>query len=172
MQSDLILVAYASRTGYTAGVANAIGQTLAEGGTAVEILEMKDVKDLSQYKAIVAGSPINGAKWLPEAMEFLKIHQAELAGKPFATFTVCMTLAMKRADRYHKFVSDMLKPLRAIVKPVSEGFFAGGLDISKIPSRGDRIKFRLSVILGFWKEGDHRNWIEISAWASTLKNVL
>lgn len=172
MQSDPILVTYASRTGFTSGVANTVGKTLAEGGAAVEVLDIKDVKDLSKYRAIVAGSAIQGGKWLPEAMQFIKKYQAVIAGKPFATFTVCMTLAMKRAEKYRPFVSDMVKPIRALVKPVSEGFFAGGLDISRIPSAGGRFKFRLSVLIGIWKEGDHRNWNEIDVWASNLKNIL
>ena len=33
-------------------------------------------------------------------------------------------------------------PVHALVKPASEGLFAGALDISKIPSFGDRLKFR------------------------------
>jgi hypothetical protein len=40
----------------------------------------------------------------------------------------------------------------------SEGLFAGALDIRKIPSFGDRLKFRISVLLGVWSEGDHRDW--------------
>jgi hypothetical protein len=41
---------------------------------------------------------------------------------------------------------------------LKEGLFAGALDISKIPSFSDRLKFRISFIFGVWKEGDHRNW--------------
>jgi hypothetical protein len=55
-----ILVAYASRTGSTAGVAEAIGQILAESGAPVEVGHMQDVKDLAPYRAVVAGSAIQG----------------------------------------------------------------------------------------------------------------
>jgi hypothetical protein len=65
-------------------------------------------------------------------------------------------------------VADWLAPVRALVRPLSEGLFAGALDISNVPSFRDRLKFRLSVALGVWSEGDHRDWNVIRAWASDL----
>jgi menaquinone-dependent protoporphyrinogen oxidase len=166
------LVTYASNTGWTVGVAQAIGKTLAENGAKVDVLPMRDVKDLSPYDAIVAGSAVNGGAWLPEALQFVCRHQAELKRKPFAAFLVCMSLTMKNGERYRNHVSSWLDPVRALVKPVSEGLFAGGLDIRKIPSFGDRLKFRLSVLFRVWKEGDHRDWNAIRQWAKELEPLL
>lgn len=165
--SNAILVAYASRTGSTIGVAEAIGKTLAESGAEVEVRPMKDVKDISPYRAVVAGSAINSGQWLPEAMQFMQTHRTALAQKPFAAFLVCMTMSMKN-EQYRQGVADWMKPIRALVKPLSEGYFAGALDISKVLSLADRLKFRLSVTLGFWSEGDHRDWNAIRAWADAL----
>jgi menaquinone-dependent protoporphyrinogen oxidase len=170
--SNKILVTYASRNGSTAGVAEAIGKTLAESGAQVDVLPMKDVKDLSPYHTVVAGSAIRGKKWLPEAMQFMYTHQAELTRKPFAAFLVCMTLAMPNADKYRQGVRDWLEPVRTLVRPSSEGLFAGALDIRKIESFSDRLKFRISVILGVWSEGDHRDWNTIRAWADSLRPLL
>ncbi len=166
------LVTYASNTGWTVGVAEAIVKTLAENGAKVDVLPMRDVKDLSPYDAVVAGSAVNGGAWLPEAMQFIRAHQAELKRKPFAAFLVCMTLTMKNGEQYRSHVSSWLDPVRALVRPVSEGLFAGGLDIRKIPSFSDRLKFRLSVLFGAWKEGDHRDWDAIRKWAVELKPLL
>jgi hypothetical protein len=63
-------------------------------------------------------------------------------------------------------------PVKRLAKPVSEGLFAGALDIRKIPSLSDRLKFRLSVQLGVWNEGDHRDWQAIHAWAKNLYPLL
>ena len=165
--SKKILVTYASQSGSTGGVAEAIGKTLAESGAQVEVLPMVEVKDVSPYRAVVAGSAIHGGQWLPEAMQFVQRNQAELAHKPFAAFLVCMTLSM-RNGQYREHVATWLDPVRALVRPVSEGLFAGTLDLAKIPSLSDRLKFRLSVLMGFWKEGDHRDWNAIRTWASGL----
>ncbi|MFN8376811.1 MAG: flavodoxin domain-containing protein [Anaerolineae bacterium] len=169
--SDTILVTYASRAGSTIGVAEAIAKTLTESGLVVEVRPMQEVKDLSAYRAVVAGSAVQDRQWLPEAMQFMRANQAALAQKPFAAFMVCMTMTMKN-ETYRQAVKDWLQPVRALVKPVSEGFFAGVLDISKIPSFADRLKFRISVALGVWSEGDHRDWNAIRAWAVQLKPLL
>jgi menaquinone-dependent protoporphyrinogen oxidase len=167
-----ILVTYASRTGWTPGVADAIGKTLAQNGAQVDVMPMRDVKDLCAYDAVVAGSAIRSKAWLPEAIEFVRAHQNELKGKPFAPFLVCMTLAMPGGEIYRAHISTWLDPIRALVTPTSVGVFAGGLDIQKIESFGDRLMFRLSVLFGVWKEGDHRNWDAIRAWSTQLQPLL
>jgi menaquinone-dependent protoporphyrinogen oxidase len=82
--SHKILVTYATRSGSTAGVAQAIAETLAESGVQVDIRPMQDVTDLAPYRAVVAGSAIQDGAWLPEAMQFIRAHRAQLAQKPFA----------------------------------------------------------------------------------------
>ena len=163
-----ILVTYASRAGSTAGVAEAIGKTLIENGAQVDVHPMQDVKDLTPYSAVVAGSAIQRQGWLPEAMGFIHTHQAALNQKPFAMFSVCMTLAMRDGEKYRPQVLEWLAPVRQLVQPVSEGLFAGVLDLHRIPSISDRLKFRLSVATGVWSEGDHRDWDAIRAWAKGL----
>jgi menaquinone-dependent protoporphyrinogen oxidase len=87
---------------------------------------MKEVKDLAPYRAVVAGSAIQGGQWLPEAMQFLQTHRAALSQKPFAAFLVCMTLAMPNGDQYRRGVAEWLGPVRALVRPASEGLSPKG----------------------------------------------
>jgi menaquinone-dependent protoporphyrinogen oxidase len=164
-----ILVTYASRTGTTAGVANEIAKTLSEMDNQVDVIPMKDVLDLSTYSAVVVGSAIQAAQWLPEAVQFIQNHQSTLKNMPIAMFSVCMTLAMPNGEKYRQAVADWVQPIRGLVNPVSEGIFAGALDVSKVPTLSDRIKFKMSVVLGVWKEGDHRDWNAIRTWAVQLQ---
>ncbi len=167
--SNPILVTYATRCGSTAGIAEAIGKTLVERGAQVEVMPMQQVSDLSAYAAVVAGSAIQNKQWLPEAMQFMQTHRAALSQKPFAAFLACITLALKNEQwRKQAGVETWLTPVRALVTPVSEGYFAGVLDLSKIPSFWDRLSFRISVMTGVWAEGDHRDWQAIRAWANDL----
>ncbi len=170
--TNKILVTYATCTGSTVGVAEAIEKSLSEDGAQVDVLPMSAVKELGCYQAVVAGSAIQSNRWLPEAVQFVQTHQAELTQKPFAAFLVCMTLAMRNGESYRPFVAEYMAPVRALVQPLSQGLFAGALDIRKVPAAADRFKFRLSVLLGVWKEGDHRDWQAIRAWAESLRPQL
>lgn len=167
-----ILVTYASRAGATTGVAEAIGQSLTDSGLDVDVRPMQEVHDLSSYSAVVAGSAIQGGAWLPEAVQFLQKNRAALNQKRCAVFLVCMTLAMPSGENYRQQVSAWMAPVRALVRPVSEGLFAGAFDLSKVPSFADRLKFRVSILSGVWPTGDHRDWQAIDAWAASLPPLL
>jgi len=170
--NEKILVTYASRTGTTAAVAQAIGKTLVESGAEVDVLSMQDVKDLSTYRAVVAGSAIRAAKWLPEAAAFIQAHQAVLVQKPFAMFTVCITLAMSNTEQYRSAVTGWTESVREYVRPVSQGLFPGVLDFSKLPFNFDTLKLRLTVALGIFPRDDRRDWDAIRTWASSLPPLL
>lgn len=170
--SNRILVAYASRAGSTAEVAAAIGKTLADGGMPVDVRPMKEVQDLSPYRAVVAGSAIQGGKWLPEALDFVRGHRAELSTMPFAAFLVCITLGMKDG-KYRDGVAKWLDPVRSMVRPASEGLFAGKLDLSKMPMSLDALMFRAAVTFGALPPaGDYRDWDVIRAWSMDLKRIM
>ena len=163
-----ILVTFASRTGSTAEVAETVRNILTAQGAECDLLPVQSVHTLDPYTAVVAGSAIQNRQWLPEALDFIRNHQTSLIQKPFAMFSLCMTLAMRDGEKYRPQVSEWLNPVRRIVPPISEGLFAGILVISKIPNFSDRLKFRLSVAFGVWSEGDHRDWEAINSWANDL----
>ncbi len=167
-----VLVTYATGSGSTTGVAEAVGRALTQAGAAVQVRPVPAVRDLSLYRAVVVGGAVQRGQWLPEAMQFVRKHQAALSRMPFAAFLVCITLAMPGAERYRPMVAGYLEPVRQLVRPVSEGLFAGVLDLGKVPSAADRLKFRLSVALGVWKEGDHRDWGAIHRWGTSLEPLL
>ena len=110
--NEKILVTYASRTGSTAEIAEAICNTLREDKVHVDILPMADVKNLSSYHAVIIGSAIRKSRWLPEAMQFVETHRAMLARTRIATFTVCITLAMSNAEQYQRAVREWIVPVR------------------------------------------------------------
>jgi menaquinone-dependent protoporphyrinogen oxidase len=169
-----ILVTYASRTGTTAETAEVISKILKESGTEVDVLPMQAVNDVSPYQAVIAGSAIRAARWLPEAMHFIRTHQATLRHKPFAMYTVCITLAMPaaRSEEYRNGVMTWTAPVRAIVQPLSEGLFAGMIDFGKLPFNWETLKLRATVALGIFPRGDRRDWNAVHDWAESLKPIL
>jgi menaquinone-dependent protoporphyrinogen oxidase len=169
--SNRILVAYASKAGSTVGVAEAIGQTLAAHGTRVDVRQAKTVTDLQPYEAVVVGSAIRGARWLPEVMQFMEGHQAALARRPFAAFLVCITLAMPGAEKLRDGVATWMAPVRALARPVSQGLFAGVLDYSKLPLV-DSLRMRTLSTVMRTPEGDYRDWNAIRSWSHDLAGML
>lgn len=166
-----ILVSYASRSGSTVEIAEAIGENLTKRGLAVDVRPMVEVTAVAPYQAVVAGSAVRQERWLPEAIHFLEMHQRDLSQKPVATFLVCMALATKNPTRYQnglRAASAWMAPVRQLVNPVSEGYFAGVLDLKKIEELRFRIALGAMVRLGLFSEGDHRDWDAIGKWANAL----
>lgn len=170
--NEQILITYASRTGTTAEFAQVICETLRQAGLNVKILPLDDVKDLSGYSAVIVGSPIRKSEWLPEARRFIQTHRTELTRKRVATFTVCITLAMSNTEQYQRAVKEWIAPLRAEVRPVSEGLFAGKLDFSKLPWSWDTLMLRATVALGIFPKEDRRDRNAVRVWAASLPQLL
>lgn len=159
--SGRVLVGYATRTGSTVGVAEAIGETLAKRGFAVDVKPLREHPRVEGYDAVVLGSAINGAAWLPEAMSFVQSNQASLSKLPFAAFCVHSMNGGADEKQTTKRLAYLDK-VRAVVKPVDEGFFLG-----KGPDRKDTSLIALWAFKAFGGsgEGDMRDWDKIRSWA-------
>ena len=165
--ADRILVAYASTAGSTREVAQAIGKVLAEGGAFVDVLSVKEVKDVARYRAVVVGAAIHMSKWLPEASKFVKAQREVLNRVPVAYFCVCITLK-DDTEENRCTVAAWMEPLSEYVKPVSTGMFAGRMAYNNL-SFLQRLVVRNLVKL---PQGDYRQWEVIRAWALKIAPLL
>lgn len=161
-----ILIAYASKTGSTAGVADRLGQTLSQSGLTVDVRPVNEVSDLAPYGAVVLGSAIRAGSLLPEMTGFMEANQAALQALPTAVFICCMTLAEDTPEN-RKTVDAYLDPVRGLIQPAATATFAGAMDYNKLS-----FAFRMIVKALKTPEGDYRNWPEITAWADNLPEVL
>ena len=91
-----VLVAYASKAGSTAEVADAIGKRLADTGLAVDVRRARNARSVDGYASVIVGSPIRAGQWLSEALWFVEAHKGALAMRKTAFFTMCMTLQQAR----------------------------------------------------------------------------
>jgi len=159
-----ILIAYASRAGSTAEVADAIGQVLRGNGIPAEVLPAGHVADVSTYRAAILGSAVRMGKWLPEAVRLVERNQAALAGMPTAIFTVCLTM-QKDTPENRRVVEGYLQPVLQKVRPSSIGLFGGKMDYSRLGFIDRLIVSKMKKI----PEGDHRDWKAIRAWAGGFR---
>jgi menaquinone-dependent protoporphyrinogen oxidase len=158
-----VFVGYATRTGSTVGVASAIGETLGGRGFAVDVKPMKSGPSLDGYDAVVLGSAVNGGRWLPEAVEFVKANQATLSHVPVAVFCVhIMNLGNDEQSRKNRLA--YLDAVRPLVSPLEEAFFAGLGSDPNDRSFGAWVFRTLKV----GPEGDCRDWNLIRGWARTV----
>ena len=162
MEDAKVLVAYASKYGSTAEVAERIGDTLQEAGLQVDVRSVQDVKDLSPYRAVVVGGGIYAGKWHSGAVKFVNQRRNELKAIPVACFAVASTLKDDTPENRAK-VEAALASVRELVTPVSVGLFAGALDPKKCP-----FFVRLMLKLMKAETEDFRNWEQISTWAKEL----
>lgn len=166
-----ILVTYASQGGSTAGVAAAIGQTLASTGAEVVVLPVKEVTNLDSYQAIVIGSAVHSGKWMPEVLTFIQQHQNTLQRIPSAAFQVCLMLAANN-EQYKTFVPDWLTPVRSQIRPVAEGSFAGALWPDQYSKLTEKLGLRIFLATIKLKPGDYRDWNKIQKWSEEVSYLL
>lgn len=161
-----ILVAYASRDGSTAEIAEVIAHVLRGTGAAVDVASVKEAGSLDGYDAVVLGSAVHAWRVLPEAVQFAERHRQALAGLPVAYFVGCDR--MREDTPHHRDVSQAaLDALRKIREPRSIGLFAGKRDLHNPHPLFRWLLARVGII-----EGDWRNWPAIRAWAAALPQQL
>ncbi len=69
---DRVLVAYGTKHGATAEIAQAIGRTLRAAGLEVDTLSARRVRSLEPYRAVVLGSAVYAGRWRRDALRTLR----------------------------------------------------------------------------------------------------
>ena len=157
-----ILVAYATRNGSTAEIAQAIGKELTNAGITVDVAEIKTVSTLAGYNAVVIGGPLYMGSVEGAVGKFVGNYHEQLLKLPVAAFVV--GLAPKNPDPGAvEAAMAALKKSLGTVTPVSSVLFAGKLDPA-------RVNFVMRKFLEMAKipAGDFRDWDAITAWAQEL----
>jgi menaquinone-dependent protoporphyrinogen oxidase len=82
-----VLVAFASKLGSTAEIAEVIAETLRAHGNHASAHPVREVKGLEGWDAVVLGSAIYAAHWQRDARRFTGRFHAELAERPLWLFS-------------------------------------------------------------------------------------
>jgi menaquinone-dependent protoporphyrinogen oxidase len=77
-----VLVAYGSKRGGTAEIAEAIAAAMRERGLEVDCRHAAEVSDVGAYDAVIAGGALYMFRWVREARRFVARHAHALRGRP------------------------------------------------------------------------------------------
>ncbi|HEY9332779.1 MAG TPA: flavodoxin domain-containing protein, partial [Kribbella sp.] len=159
LMSKNVLVAYASKSGATAGIAEAIGAELRAHGHDVDVLDVNRVQDLARYDVVVLGSAIYLRRWRKDAVRFLRHHVDALRERQVWLFHSGPVGPDKDQDQ------DMPPAVRHLAHEIGATpavTFAGRLE-------PDTAKGFLARRLATGDlTGDSRDWDKIRAWAADI----
>jgi len=157
-----ILIATASRYGSTEEIAERIATVFRDGSAETEVRPAYEVEDLSEYDAVVLGTPLYNGKPLAGAIGFAKRLPVDLSEMPTAFFVVGLGLAHPT----EKIIRKVVKATKDIIThlhPKDVGLFAGSLDYANV-NWFVRLVMKLMKI----PEGDFRKWDVIERWAQDV----
>lgn len=187
-----ILITYATLSGTTVEVAQAISEEIKKTGLQVEVLPLEKVTSLDGYDGVVLGGPMVMG-WHRSALSFLNKHRRQLSRIPFAIFVMAMSLTRSAEksiggvplcidenlpklpvkeghltirERYAN-VTNYTRPIlnaAGPAKPLSIAFFGGRLDYGRLAWWA--VMFVMLIIQA--PAGDKRNWPAIRAWAAAI----
>lgn len=161
-----VLVAYASKRGSTAEIAEAVAAALAESGLEVDCDEAAGVKSLEPYDAVVLGSAVYIKRWRGDSRRFLRRHRRALAKLPFWVFS-SGPVGDPAEDR-----PEWTEPPKIVAAAERLGARGHVVFGGRLPA-DPKGKIERAMVIGVPAEfRDRRDWDEIRAWAKTVAREL
>lgn len=77
-----VLIAYGSKRGGTAGLAEMIGDELTAAGLKTVVKPAREVRSLEGFDSVVIAGALYAARWHRDARQFARRHATELRGRP------------------------------------------------------------------------------------------
>jgi menaquinone-dependent protoporphyrinogen oxidase len=163
-----VLVAYGTKHGATAEIAERIGKVLREAGHEVDLASAGNAGDVTRYEAVVLGSGVYAGAWRKEAVSFLSSQQEALTGRPVWIFSSGPTgegdpVALTKGWRF----PDAIKSIVDRIQPRDTALFHGAI-LPETLNLGEKIIVRMVKA----PTGDFRDWQAIEAWASGVAEAL
>ncbi len=165
---DQVLVAYASKYGGTAGIAEKIGQVLQQAGLHTVVQPAGRVRDLTPYRAVVLGSAVYMGGWRKDAVKFLRANEKALSERPVWLFSSGPTgHGDQDAFIKGKLLPEALQPSADLIRPRDITVFHGVIDAEKLNPLYRWMTSKVEAPIG-----DYRDWDIITSWATAIADVL
>jgi menaquinone-dependent protoporphyrinogen oxidase len=165
--SASILVAYATRSGSTQEVAEAIGTALGEAGFSVDLQRLPVQGTLDRYDAVVLGAPLYMFRWHKAALRFLSDFRKALEDRPAAVFALGPFNDVEKEWREVRAQLDKELAKFPWFKPVAVEVFGGKFDPAELG-----FPYTLIPAMKKLPPSDIRDWDAVRGWAKDLAGRL
>lgn len=82
-----VLVAYGSKMGSTASIAELVGEALTDAGLDVDVRMAAEVPTVAPYRAVIVGGALYAGRWHRDARRFIRRFGEELRERPTWLFS-------------------------------------------------------------------------------------
>jgi menaquinone-dependent protoporphyrinogen oxidase len=173
-----VLVAYASKHGSTAEIAQSVADGMRHGlgfpaapaaqdlafiAPNVDVWSVEDAPDPGDFDAVIVGSALYMGRWMPSALDYLHEHANALAGLPVWLFSSGPIGEMGASD---EDPLDLIQ-LRQDIRTEGDIVFGGKLDRHRLSLAEKAIVVALRT-----PDGDFRDWDAIAAWSHSIADAL
>jgi len=159
--SARVLVAYATKLGSTAEIAETMAHVLRDAGHRAAAQAARDVRSLDDWDAVILGSAIYAAYWQKDARRFIDRFHVELVARPLWLFSG------GPLDRRLAKADQPITPHGAEI--------TAGLGARAPRTFGGRLSASADVdpqVLQTHRIGDFRDWQSIVAYAYRIAREL
>jgi len=165
-ESDRVLVAYGTKHGATAEIAEAIGMALRVAGLEVDVQRARKVRSLGSYRAVVLGSAVYMARWRGDAMRLLR--RKELRERDLWLFS-SGPVGADEGDQKER--ERWTKPKRVAQIAANLGVHEHVVFGGKLGEDAGFIRKKMARKIPP-ELRDRRDWAEIEAWARSIAAAL
>ena len=159
-----LLVAYASKYGSTAEIAEVIGDELQKRHYEVDVKSVDDVDSLAGYDGFVIGSALYAGGWMKPAAEFLLSNQDVLAGHPVWLFSSGPTGQGDPNELMDGWTfPEDLETILEKIEPKDVILFHGKIDPDRLSATERSIIKSVNATVG-----DYRDWLVVRGWARRI----
>ena len=168
-----VLVAYASRHGSTAGIAERIAETITSAGIPADVRDVGSLKTTDGYDAVVVGGAAYLFHWLKGATRFVRRNARDLGSKPVWLFS-SGPLGTDLVDDEGRDIFEATRPkefdeLCDLVSPRGERIFFGAYDPdAEAIGMAERFVKHMPASKDAIPAGDFRDWDAIDTWAREI----
>lgn len=162
------VVAYATKHGSTAEIAEVIAETLRGRGIPTDVGAAGDIRAIDDYGLVVAGSAIYMFHWQGEAVDFLKRFERQLSDRPTWLFGSGPTGGTPKDDaKVVEILADQPPPPGNVAKLAER---VGARDYRTF---GGRVVPEMGGIFERWvPRGDWRDFDAVRTWANGIADAV